>query len=506
MTKNKRENTSESLKEKKKKPKVTQKQQTTPSEIENLNKNMQSRTPLPSVPSTSSKEMEVNFIDNDDDFNYFTPRQTSRQPQTTNMTPISTQNRYSALNTTIQTTTETTQQENVNTNVSNETKDATTATSTTNKNAKIRPPPIIVSSEIKDNQRKFLEDIKKHITKGFHIRYFKYSTAVYIYDMDEWTLLKARLENKCEYHTYASRDQKTHAFILKGLDLEPTTEELQEELVTNIKLPVKRIFKLNGTQRPMYMIVTNEAITEKIIKQKAEFVLNTKVFWERHRNTKQLIQCHRCQTWCHATENCRRAPRCLKCAQNHYTKECTLSSTESPKCVNCEGPHPANSTQCPTYQTKLKLVEENRRRKNFSIRSSPQHQNQYYAAPPPKVNAWQTRNPHPPQTVMQQMHPSAISTSYQKSFPTLRPPMRSTTLARTQNQEEISGQEAQTENVGDIFTNLIQVCNEINQQTNMAEMLRALSDYNNLLKSCQTQAERFNATLSFFGNLNKYGC
>lgn len=53
---------------------------------------------------------------------------------------------------------------------------------------------------------------------------------------------------------------------------------------------------------------------------------------EAHVNKKELVQCHRCQKWGHATSNCNMHAKCLKCAKDHLTGECTKTPETDPNC------------------------------------------------------------------------------------------------------------------------------------------------------------------------------
>ena len=58
-------------------------------------------------------------------------------------------------------------------------------------------------------------------------------------------------------------------------------------------------------------------------------------------------RCTRCQTFGHFRKWCNKdRDLCVRCGgDDHFAGECT----NDPKCVNCSGNHPANSTDCPTY-------------------------------------------------------------------------------------------------------------------------------------------------------------
>ncbi|GBP66309.1 Nucleic-acid-binding protein from transposon X-element [Eumeta japonica] len=60
-------------------------------------------------------------------------------------------------------------------------------------------------------------------------------------------------------------------------------------------------------------------------------------------------QCYRCQLYGHAATNCHAPPRCVKCLDPHWTKECTRTrdSEGKPACCNCGSDHTANYGGCP---------------------------------------------------------------------------------------------------------------------------------------------------------------
>ncbi|KAL3276321.1 hypothetical protein HHI36_024344 [Cryptolaemus montrouzieri] len=106
--------------------------------------------------------------------------------------------------------------------------------------------------------------------------------------------------------------EKTHAFVLEGLDNEPDVEEIKEEMKATHQICVKQIYKMKNTRRPLYLVITGVKYGDM-------------------------------------TPSCNAKPVCLKCAKGHFTLECHLKQEEVPKCVNCGGNHPANNIQCPVY-------------------------------------------------------------------------------------------------------------------------------------------------------------
>ncbi|RZC32758.1 hypothetical protein BDFB_014354 [Asbolus verrucosus] len=157
-----------------------------------------------------------------------------------------------------------------------------------------------------------------------------------------------------EFHTYTPAEEKTHAFVLRGLDQRPTPKEIAEDLENNYNLLADKIYEMKGTARPFYLVVMDKKITIDKLEKQIRIVLYTKVQWERHQNNKLIVQCHRCQEWGHATSNCHANPKSLKCAGPHLTRECEHGHLNNPKCANCNGDHVANSIIHTSTTAKIK--------------------------------------------------------------------------------------------------------------------------------------------------------
>lgn len=145
---------------------------------------------------------------------------------------------------------------------------------------------------------------------------------------------------------------------------------------------------MKNDYRPLYLVVTTSKETLTNLQKEVRYIMHTKITWERHINKKELTQCHQYQLWGHATSNCGRALRCLKCAEQHETRQRTKSKDLPAKCANCGGVHPANSVNCPVYLFKMRMKQE---------RSQPKQKtaSRYVLAPIPNVKSWmQAANLH----------------------------------------------------------------------------------------------------------------
>ncbi|RZC42324.1 hypothetical protein BDFB_013312, partial [Asbolus verrucosus] len=226
------------------------------------------------------------------------------------------------------------------------------------------PPPIIVHGFF-DNYAQAVGKIQKEIGNNFTVKFTKNNTNIFCKSKEQWTKVNKLLnEQQVEFHTYIPAEEKTHAFVLRGLDQRPTPKEIAEDLENNYNLLADKIYEMKGTARPLYLVVMDKNITIDKLEKHIRIVLYTKVQWERHQNNKLIVQCHRCQEWGHATSNCHANPKCLKCAGPHLTRECEHGHLNSPKCANCNGDHVANSTMCPIYIKKIEFINQLRQTKD----------------------------------------------------------------------------------------------------------------------------------------------
>lgn len=248
-----------------------------------------------------------------------------------------------------------------------------------------KPPPIIIRQTMPANKA-FKTLLIDTLHRGFEIKRGKDNTAVHANNQGEYENLKRLLKEKgYQYHTYTPRQDRTHAFVLAGLEVDVEIDEIIEELTKKYKIPVRRIIQLNRTKTPLFMVVTNIDQTLKKLQKTAPIINYTRIIWKRYENNRVSTQCRNCQQWGHATTNCNANPRCVKCAGHHSTRQCTLTYAEKPKCVNCNGEHTACNINCPVYQKIANDVERRLQKTNIQTARS------YVPAPQPTINVWQRK-------------------------------------------------------------------------------------------------------------------
>ena len=72
---------------------------------------------------------------------------------------------------------------------------------------------------------------------------------------------------------------------------------------------------------------------------------------EEYRRKSRVIKCNICQSWGHIHRYCKKPAKCGKCAGNHESVTCSITSGF--KCAHCGEDHQAGSNECVIYQEKL---------------------------------------------------------------------------------------------------------------------------------------------------------
>jgi hypothetical protein len=219
--------------------------------------------------------------------------------------------------------------------------------------------------------------------------------------------------------------------VLRGLCQGPTEEDVRDALQDEKEVTVQKVYRMKGARRPCYLVVTDKTVTLNKLEAEATTLMNTRIEWARHINNKLITQCHRCQRWGHATSNCNAAPRCLKCAGDHYTytHKDTVPEGEV-KCANCGGAHVASHVSCPAYKSRVQNLIVNRPNNTNKTTAT-----NFVPAPQPTTNPW-----------------------------VRAPPAEATTSSNSQNDESASA------------TSLFAELKKLNEQINIKEAIRAIKD------------------------------
>lgn len=335
-----------------------------------------------------------------------------------------------------------------------------------------KPPPIILPGHLKSHAE-LMNNIKALVKKKFSLKYAKKSVIIYCDCPIDWSHLKRNLLNeKREFHTYAPTNERTHAFVLRGLLGDISPEDIKENLEEEYNIIAKEIFLMKGTYKPLYLVVLDSSHNLSKLQNTAKYVLNVKVSWETRKNQRDMAQCRRCQTWGHVARNCHRTTKCSKCAGNHEITQCNEGNTV--KCANCNGPHRSFDTSCPVYEYRMNI-------RNNKKASPSQPSRKYIDAPQPTQPAWTKQ-----QATQSQPPPDLNKAQYDSHFPDK--------LNKRQN----SSGEPDTHQSK--FLTLKSKFEELESLINIDNLIDALTHYTTVLRNCKSPEEKFVASQKFFSS------
>lgn len=222
--------------------------------------------------------------------------------------------------------------------------------------------------------------------------------------------------NKIEFFTYNMRSERPIKYLIKYVPTDLSIENIQKDLREK-NVPFNTVTFLTKTETkndkreklPIPILLINAPRTAINALQSLTDICNIDVKLEPY-TSKDIGQCYRCQSYGHSSTHCNKIPRCVRCAENHHTKECPSKNSEiPPKCSNCRQRHTANYRGCVAHkiakiQRQIYTKSDKNTETNDQNRQSQRqpnttrtttntykHEPRYYPALPPKTPAWGNR-------------------------------------------------------------------------------------------------------------------
>ena len=177
-------------------------------------------------------------------------------------------------------------------------------------------------------------------------------------------LMSEEATKNLNYHTYQCKNEKPFKIVVRGLHPSTGEAEITRELeclghsvirATNIIGRKKIDGVLTKIPLPLFYVDLKTKDNNKEVFELTH-LLFCKIKVEQPRLKKELPQCKRCQCFGHTQNYCHRQEKCVKCGQDHSTKQCDKSRDAPCKCANCGGDHTANWKGCPIYREKIASI------------------------------------------------------------------------------------------------------------------------------------------------------
>lgn len=226
-------------------------------------------------------------------------------------------------------------------------------TSPTPRDKSSKPPPIFVDGV--SNIQPLIALLDEHVNDSYEIKVLR-NEQVKIQPISSaaYSVIVKQLEIKqTEFYTYKLKEDRSFKVILKNMHPSTDTNEIKRELsdlghcVTNIWNIKQRVSK---KPLPIFIVDLKQNSNNKLIYD-IKSLMHCRIFFEPPRPKREPPQCAKCQQYGHTKTYCRRSPKCIKCAGNHISADCTRKNrSDDVKCALCEGNHPANYKGCRVFK------------------------------------------------------------------------------------------------------------------------------------------------------------
>jgi hypothetical protein len=133
-----------------------------------------------------------------------------------------------------------------------------------NTNKERPPPPVIIHG--------FVENFNAPSQHWKKVQYkiHEKNTTIYTQNKVDWNKVKNVLsQTETSYHSFTHKDRKTHAFVLQGLGQNPSVEEVQNAIKQEHDIETIKMYKMRGTNRPKYLVITDKTITQNQLETQA---------------------------------------------------------------------------------------------------------------------------------------------------------------------------------------------------------------------------------------------
>nr|CAH7739631.1 unnamed protein product [Callosobruchus chinensis] len=173
---------------------------------------------------------------------------------------------------------------------------------------------------------------------NFTIKFNKNNLQVMLPDSEKLeTLKKEFAESDTPYHSFTNENDKFKKIVMKAapnMNIGDMKEDLSKKNI-NVKECISLKSKTSNQSRSYLITVPHTINMQDITKINA--VSNIKVQWQRFSKKHNYSQCYKCQRYGHGSSNCNNIPRCIKCGQNHHSKDCqeVQKIGFSVYCCNC---------------------------------------------------------------------------------------------------------------------------------------------------------------------------
>lgn len=227
-----------------------------------------------------------------------------------------------------------------------------------------RIPPIVIRD--KEKWLQISSQLKTEKINVLKAQTIKEGIRLHISDVISYRqAIKTLDKYQHEYHTWQLPSERNLHVVLRGIP-EPVEEDyIKEELEALEYHPVNviRMRRRDNTPLPLMLVIIPKK--ENSI-YNLNHIANVVIKVESQHQKATIGQCHNCQRFGHAQNNCKAKSRCVYCGGAHHTRDCNKDQ-EAKKCCNCGEVHTASYKGCKEWpKLKARTMPSAERKQNIS--------------------------------------------------------------------------------------------------------------------------------------------
>ncbi|KAK9710035.1 hypothetical protein QE152_g26280 [Popillia japonica] len=171
----------------------------------------------------------------------------------------------------------------------------------------VKPPPICFVSKLTKNLsvfREYCDSVVSKLTKNLSVfreycdsvsknYYFHFAsdrTLLYYRDIKDYKTFLSKYKDLLPFYTYTPRQEKTYAFLIKGLHASVECEDVKSEL-KELEIDARSVIQFKNSRNPIFMCVVGKNVSLKDLQNKGRYLQRTKVYYEHYINKKEITQC-----------------------------------------------------------------------------------------------------------------------------------------------------------------------------------------------------------------------
>lgn len=221
-----------------------------------------------------------------------------------------------------------------------------------------KPPPIVTDTSIP------LREIQLLLGQDCIYKRTSIGTKIFPQNFEKYNFCTSALkENKIEFHSYRSKENRLFTVFLYGLpkiNIKDITDDLASYNLSPTSVTEVNT-KYSTTNDAVYKVQFLRKNFNPSYLHSVKTIQNVIVSWKKSkpRNNNKPTQCWNCLMYGHGGENCNRRPACMICANQHHTNDCPFNKNDKRpavfSCFNCKKfgkertDHSANDVNCPLY-------------------------------------------------------------------------------------------------------------------------------------------------------------